>query len=374
MRPQSPIQSPRFGRTAAIAAAILATVAVLQLGAVTVAFFKKSGSGASENDDDNGGGPPMKIDISKLVLDTPPPEAPLPLGVDPLASANDDRPPGPQPILPRAEPLVPPHDPAASQAGNLAPPRPTPVPLSAFTPKADPRFSELVEQGRLLRSSGDTAGALVKFREAAVIEPGNPLAIAEQAYTFEKMSLPDKAAEQWKRLVSMGDRAGLYHSVAMSKMNTAVQGTMRTTAGGGPPIPQGKVMAIGSTVAREEPDPEAAKKFTLSVPIRAGAAETIAVRDMKVFVLFYERVSGKDIARTIANVSNRWSSSPVDWKEGDTETLEVSYDLPAQQARAEHREYYGYIVRLYYRGELQDTKAEPANLNQKFPPPYTLSE
>jgi hypothetical protein len=31
-------------------------------------------------------------------------------------------------------------------------------------------------------------------------------------------------------------------------------------------------------------------------------------------------------------------------------------------------------VRLYYRGELQDTKAEPATLNQKFPPPYTLSE
>ena len=52
----------------------------------------------------------------------------------------------------------------------------------------------------------------------------------------------------------------------------------------------------------------------------------------------------------------------------------MSYDLPALQARTERREYYGYIVRVYYRGELQDSKAEPAGLSKKFPAPFTLSE
>jgi hypothetical protein len=294
--------------------------------------------------------------------------------VDPLASGGADHPPGPHPILPHAEPLAPPAEDGATPVAGVPPPRPTPVPLSAFTPKTDPRFSELVEQGKLLRGAGDTAGALLKFREAARLDPGNALAIAEQAFTFEKMSLPDKAAEQWKRIVVMGDRAGLYYSVAMSKMNAAVQGTLKSATGGGAEIAKGKVLAIGSTVITEEQDPSAAKKFALTVPIRARMAEPVAVREMKVFVLFYERMNGKEITRTIANVSNRWTSQPVDWKDGDTETLEVSYELPAQQAHTEHREYYGYIVRLYYRGELQDTKAEPASLNQKFPPPYTLSE
>ena len=357
-----------------IAAGILAAVAVFQLGAVTVAFFRKSGRAGTENGEDFAHHPPMKIDVTRLVAESPPPEDPLPLGVDPLAPGNGERPPGPRPVLPHAEPYVPSAESGASGPAGIAPPRPTPVPLSAFTPKTDPRFGELVEQGKLLRGSGDTAGALVKFREAAALEPGNALAIAEQAYTFEKMSLPDKAAEQWKRIVMMGERAGLYYSVAMSKMDAAVQGTMRSATGGTPEIAKGKVMGIGSIALTDDQDPSAAKKFTLVVPVRASMTEAVAVREMKVFVLFYERMNGKEITKTAANVSNRWTSAPVDWKDGETETLEVSYELPTPQARTEHREYYGYIVRLYYRGELQDTKAEPASLNQKFPAPFILSE
>lgn len=373
MRPQSPIQPPRFGRTAAIAAATLAAVAVFQLGAVTVAFFRKSARVGTENGDDSVHSPPLKIDVTKLVTESPPPDDPLPLGTDPLLQGADGRPPGPQPILPHAEPVVP-----SPQTAGTAPPRPTPVPLSVFTPKTDPRLNELVEQGRLLRSSGDTAGALVKFREASAIDPSNALPIAEQATTFEIMSLPDKEAEQWKRVFVMGERAGVYFTAAKAKLQTAVQAavhdTGRVTTGGGPPIAKGKVLAIGAVSLADEDDATAAKKFTLTVPVRASMAEAVAVREMKVFVLFYERVNGKEVTRTVANVSNRWSSPPVDWKDGDTESLEVSYELPVQQARTERREYYGYIVRLYYRGELQDTKAEPVSLNQKFPPPFTLSE
>ena len=356
-----------------ISAAILAAVAVFQLGAVTVAFFKKSRDAGTVNGEEAAHSPPLKIDITKLVADSPPPEDPAQLNsVDPLAPGSADHPPGPHPILPHAEPVLPAAENGAQTAG--IPPRPTPVPLILLTPKTDPRYGELIEQGRLLRSSGDTAGALVKFRGAEALEPGNALAPVEQAYTFEKMSLPDKAAEQWKRVLSMGDRAGVYYAMAKSKLEMAVKETLGATSGGGPEIAKGKVMAIGNTAIEEEKDSSAAKKFALTVPVRARMAEPVSVRDMKVFVLFYERMNGRDITRTIANVSNRWTSAPVDWKDGDTETLEVSYELPAQQAHTEHREYYGYIVRLYYRGELQDTKAEPVSLNQKFPAPYMLSE
>ena len=372
MRPPSPIQTPRFGRTAAIAAAILASVAVFQLGAVTVAFCRKSPRGLAGNGDDAPHPPPLKIDVSKIVAESPPPENPGALLVDPLLPTRDDRPPGPRPLLPHAEPLPLPAE-VTTEPPGPPPPRPTPVPLSVFTPKPDPRYGELVEQGKLLRNSGDTAAALVKFREATAIDPGNPLAIAEQAFTFEKMSLMDKAAEQWKRIFVMGERAGVFHAMAKGRLESAMQDTMRTVGGGAVPA-NGKVLAIGALALTDDPDPSAAKRFTLAVPIRARASEEVAVNEMKVYVLFYERVNGKDLAKTIAEVGNRWTSAPVDWKDGDTETLEVSYDLGTQQARTEHREYYGYIVRLYYRGELQDTKAEPAGLSQKFPASPTLSE
>ncbi len=364
-----------------IAGGILAAVAVFQLGAVTVAFFKK-GRVPAENAEEPVHAPPMKIDVSKLVAEAPPPEDPMPLGnVDPLVNGTEERLPGPKPILPHAEPLKPPVEEGTglAQASPTPPPRPTPVPLSAFTPKTDARYLDVIEQGKLLRGSGDTAGALVKLREAERLEPANPLAIAEQAFTFEKMSLPDKAAEQWKRIFVMGERAGLYFSMAKSKLESAVQDTMRSTGGapagtGAAEIPKGKMLAIGSTEMSEERDSSSAKRFSLAVPVRARMSEPVAVREMKVFVLFYDRANGKDITRTVANVSNHWTSQPVDWRDGDTEVLEVSYDLPVAQAQNERREYYGYIVRLYYRGELQDTKAEPASLNQKFPAPFNLSE
>jgi hypothetical protein len=345
-------------------------VAFFQLVGVTVAFFATTRVDVAGNGEQDSHNPPLKIDVSKLIAESPPPETPDGLGTDPLSPGTDDTAAVPQP-LPGGT-AVATAVPASTTSGG--PPRPTPVPLSAFTPKVNPRFNELVEQGKLLRGSGDTAGALVKFREAGALDPGNALAIAEQAFTFEKMSLPEKAADQWRRIIAMGDRAGVYYSAARAKLETAVQGTMRETSGGGTAIAEGKVLAIGNTTVAEDQDPSAAKKFALTVPIRARRNEPISVRDLKLFVLFYDRANGKDILRTVANVTNQWTSSPADWADGDTETLEVTYDLPTATARGERRDYYGYIVRLYYRGELQDTKAEPVNLNQKFPPPYTLSE
>jgi hypothetical protein len=355
----------------------VAAIAAIQLGAVTFAFISKTARGWLDNGDDGAHRPPLKIDVDKLGAESSSPGDPLGLGPDPLSTSASLSPIKPELASAEAGPLAK----GPVQAVPVPPPngtgvaaRPTPVPLSAFTPKTDPRLGELVEQGKLLRNSGDTAGALVKFREAGAMDPGNPLPIAEQAFTFEKMSLPDKAADQWRRILVMGERAGAYFSAAKAKLDSAMQTTIRETAGGGTELPPGKTMGLGAVTMAEDSDPSVSKKFTLGVPIRARLNEPVSVRDMKVFVLFYEKVNGKDIARTTANVGNRWSSPPADWRDGDTETLEVTYELPAQTARSERREYFGYIVRLYYRGELQDTHAEPANLNQKFPAPYTLSE
>ena len=145
-------------------------------------------------------------------------------------------------------------------------------------------------------------------------------------------------------------------------------------AGAARPIAEGKVIGLGTPVARAELDPSSAKKFVLHVPITSRAGEQVTVKEMKVFVLFYDRLNGADLASTAANVSNRWADPPADFMDGNQETLEVTYDLPPTEGRGERREYYGYIVRLYYRDQLQDSFAEPAALNQRFPASLTLSE
>ncbi len=383
-----PVSRQSLGRTFTVAVVVLGLIGAIQVGAVAVKLFSRGGAAASASNDEGPRRPPEKIDIQKLLTEMPPPadeSGALAVADDPLqGDPVTVTPTGPRPVpiatplepRPNAEPK-PETPPGPAVARPLMQPRPTPVPLSALTPKVSPQFTELIEQGKLLRNSGDTAGALVKFREASNLEPANAQAIAEQAYTFEKMSLNDKAAEQWRRVLALGESAGVLYSAARSKLDMALAETMKgvnPVAGASRPIAEGKVIGLGTPVARGELDPSSAKKFVLHVPITSRAGEQVTVKDMKVFVLFYDRLNGSDLASTAANVTNRWSDPPADFTDGNQETLEVTYDLPPTEGRGERREYYGYIVRLYYRDHLQDTFAEPAALNQRFPAPITLSE
>lgn len=372
---QSPIPKQSFGRTFIVAAGLLGAVAVVQFSMVGWAFMNRTPA------------PPTHIDVTKLRMEMPPPEEnPEPLAdSDPLGSAEDAvaiTPEGIRPV-PIRIPTAPPAPPVAERLdprGTAAPPsflvpKPTPVPLSAFTPKVDPRVAELIEQGKLLRSKGDTAGALVKFREASAMDAGNPTSIAEMAYTFEKMSVPDKAAEQWRRIIAMGEGAGVLYSAAKAKLDMAVASTARQTAAAtGGEVPTGKLLALGAISIQDDQDPASEKKFVLQVPIRSQAGAPVAVRDVRVYVHFFEKLNGKDIVRTAANMTTRWSDPPADWRATGTETLEVTYDLPRNDGGAEPRTYYGYIVRILYAGELQDTLAEPAALLKKFPTLETSAE
>jgi hypothetical protein len=378
MPANTPITRQAPSRTFVVAAAVLGVVAVAQLGAVAWRFLKTEPVANS----DGVRIPPEKIDVSKILSEMPPPpDEPLaaidPLDSDPVAISAT----GARPVPVRAEPIpeAKPLNPATAPvlpASSALPARPTPVPIAALTQKVDPRFNELIEQGKLLRASGDTGGALVKFREAEVLAPGHAVAIAEQAFTFEKMTLTDQAAAQWKRILAMGENAGALYSAAKAKLDSAIADTVRQTTPSVSPaaVGEGKILGLGDPVIDDDEDPAATRKFTMRVPIRAAAGSQIVVRNMKIFVQFYDRINGRDLATTAANVKNRWSDPPADWAGSDTETLEVDYDLPRFEGRGERRDYHGCVVRLYYNGQLQDVHAEPAALLQRFQPPQTISE
>jgi hypothetical protein len=246
-------------------------------------------------------------------------------------------------------------------------------------------MNELVEQGKLLRTNGDTAGALVKFREANGLSPENPLPIAEAAFTYEKMSLPDKAAAEWRRILLMGEKAGFYFSAAKSKLDIAMNAARATTGGtpaaepaeGTTVFAAGKSLALGKpTVSETRGGP--GKRFTLEIPIMAknGAVENPR-QEVVTQVRFFDQINKGEIVGTTANVSYRFQSPPADWQDGGTEVLEVDYDMQQvgkDDPTGENRRYYGYAVRIYYKGVLQATSAEPASLVQKFPAPDKLQQ
>lgn len=274
-------------------------------------------------------------------------------------------------------------------ATPAAPPKPTPV--SAKPPEAQPanRFEEIVLQGKELRDRGDMNAAITKFREAGSMDGRSPIPVAELAQTYEKMGLADKAGENWRKVYEMGEGAGgIYYSLAEAKLKATQAITMKnlgTQSGSAPEntadlpaagaVHAGAILGLLQITSEEQRDDNSAKRFILHIPIQARPKVHVDVRDLVIHVLFYDIVDGQNVVQTSANVNSRWATPPADWVDSDTEELAVEYQLPKPEARAakrENRKYFGYIVRIYYKQQLQSATAEPERLAQQYPPPPTL--
>ncbi len=342
MQAATPMPKQRVGKTFIVAISILGFAVLVQLAAVGHAFFSRYHP-----------------------LSEAEPQPPLPL----LAPAQIAK-------LAPSDDLVP-----AEPAGIVPKPTPVTAPLpKRDAPVAEGRLAELVENARALRERGDTSTALTRLREAQTISPDQPLVLSELAITYEKMGLNEKAMEQWRRIYEMGETAGIYFSAADAKIkaveaqsNASTTSAMKGDADG---IQPGSVLGLGDITQEEEADPKAQRKFSLKIPLKARPNSRIDVANVVIQVFFYDIVNGKDVVQTNATVNYRWSTSPPTWQEDDIEILNVEYLQPQPDAKArraaEDRKYFGYVVRVYYKKELQDMRADPVTLLKQYPPPLSL--
>lgn len=294
-----------------------------------------------------------------------------PAGPSPLAATPPPKPGAPQPVSQEAL--------AAAQAQPVE------------EPTGQDRFIELVEQARALRERGDTYAAVTKLKEAETFDEKNPIAPAELAMTYEKMGFAEKAAEYWKRIYDMGDAAGIYFAAAEGRLKAsqamaqheAAAMTAPPPSTPSPNAPTAPAQIVGLSAVsklglleiarREITDEGAARKFVLSVPVKAKSRARIDVHDVVVQVLFYDVINDRTVERTNAQVSYKWASPPADWSDDDLETLEVTYTLPAMHVADEDRKYYGYMVLVYYKNALQDFRSDPPRLAKEMPPPRLLA-
>lgn len=248
------------------------------------------------------------------------------------------------------------------------------------------RVDGLLKEGRALEAQGDTSTAVTRLREAEAISPKNVLVITELAETYDKMTLPDKAAEQWRMLLDMGPSAGVYYDLADAKLKsmTSAQATPAPSEStGGSPTADANGFQPGSSLALvnlstvEKPETsEGYKRFTLKIPVKRRPDAKINVAGVVIQVFFYDQLGDKTVVRTNADVSSHWATLPADWQQDDIEILEVDYtQAPPEPGKIEEgRHYYGYIVCVYYKKELQDQAADPDTLIKVNPPPLTLPD
>jgi len=277
-------------------------------------------------------------------------------------------------------------------------PKPTPAPLaSPIPPRITPesRVAGLIDLAKGLRDRGDTGTAMSRLREAQAIFSRYPPIISEMALTYEKMGLTDKAIEQWRRIYELGEAAGIYYAAAEAKLRalqlpdaTAEEKTAagRTPEGGlTPETLAGPTLSLGNVGTTDDTgNTQPLRRLKLRVPILARSGSQIEPRSVVIQVFFYEKLNDGSVVETNANVSSSWARRmspsgdvlPVDWSSPAPEVLEVEYaqpELDPKDPRArEQRNYFGYSVRVYYKGVLEAKFADPVKLLGQFIPPAAL--
>lgn len=130
---------------------------------------------------------------------------------------------------------------------------------------------------------------------------------------------------------------------------------------------QDTILKITETTLSETSDPKAQSHFTLKVGVRPrpGTPNGHAVR---MVVSFYDLTKDNKLMPTNAQVGYRWLTSEAGWTEAVPRFLEATYVRPKTQApSSDGRGYGGFIVRAYFDGQLQDSRASPTALLTRFP-------
>ncbi|MCB1231574.1 MAG: hypothetical protein KDN19_14990 [Verrucomicrobiae bacterium] len=258
----------------------------------------------------------------------------------------------------------------------------TPAPLSTVLSQAalqsppalvvdDPAVGRLIETGAERRASGDMQGALDSLRQAEAILPEHPRVLAEIAATYGEMGIVPRSSLYWEKVQGLGpENAGPWFDIAV--------GELTGSRGGATKAPS--ILRLGRVTAAHDKTVTEGEKVVLSVIVEADPAARPNAKEMAMLVYFYDLVDGENSEASTADTSQEFPTPPYDWIDNGRETIEVTYFQPPfteeQKRELGERKYYGYIIELYYRDELQDTTAFPPELNSLDPnaPPSPLTE
>ena len=127
------------------------------------------------------------------------------------------------------------------------------------------------------------------------------------------------------------------------------------------------ILTITETTVSETTDPNAQTHLTLKVGVkpRPGTQNGHTVR---IIVSFYDLTKDNRMKPTDARVGYDWLTPASDWADATPKFLAATYVRPKTQTpSADGRRYGGFIVRVYFDGQLQDERANPPDLLTLFP-------
>lgn len=232
------------------------------------------------------------------------------------------------------------------------------------------RVEELIAEADKLEGGTSPADALKPLEEALAVQPTDAVLLSRVAALHERLGQTDEAIAAWKKLVALGPAAGNLFQVADVRLKLlenpeSPEGGLEIRDQTG--LQPGSSLGIVDLKISDSGETSAPIK-DLRLAVKARPGEVIDARDVRINVTFYEMLNG-EIVPTMSRVQSMWFTPPVDWKNDGLEILEVKYEVPRLgPGGGPPPDYYGYMVNIYHHGQLQETRADPVDLQELFPP------
>ena len=138
-------------------------------------------------------------------------------------------------------------------------------------------------------------------------------------------------------------------------------------------VSHGSILAITETTLVETKDPNAQTHLSLRIGVKPRP-NTQNGHVVRLAVSFYDRTKDNKMKLTDARVGYDWITAPRDWTDATPKFLAATYVRPKTQAPSpDGRQYGGFIVRVYFDGQLQEARATPPELLTLFPAPDQLA-
>jgi eukaryotic-like serine/threonine-protein kinase len=136
---------------------------------------------------------------------------------------------------------------------------------------------------------------------------------------------------------------------------------------------QDAILTITETTLSERVDPKAESHFTLKIGVRSRL-RTQNGQLARIVVSFYDQTKDNKLKPTDARTSYNWLTASDDWTDPTPKFLAATYVRPKTASpSSDGRKYGGFIVRLYFDGQLQDVRASAPELLTSFPAPDQLA-
>ena len=136
---------------------------------------------------------------------------------------------------------------------------------------------------------------------------------------------------------------------------------------------QDAILTITETTLLETIDPKAESHLTLKIGVKSRL-RTQNGQLARILVSFYDQTKDNTLKPTDARTSYTWLTASDDWTDPTPKFLAATYVRPkAASPSADGRKYGGFIVRVYFDGQLQDARASAPELLTSFPAPDRLA-